>query len=249
MKSYNKWFKTFKPNPKARIRLFCFHHSGGSASFFFRWVEHLSPSIELTAIQFPGREDRFSEPFINSLEDIVFQLSEGFNAHKDKPFFVFGHSLGALVGFEFINAIRNHYSILPSYLVVSAARAPHLNYKRLPLSQLEDESLIEKLKIYNGIDKHILNAYDLLNLFLPIIKSDFRLLDNYQYKVVEPLLCNILALGGENDQTVNCEDIHAWSSYTMSKFHYLPFAGEHFFLKNHQPAILKIINKIGESYS
>jgi len=247
MKSYNKWFRTFKSNPKAQIRLFCFHHSGGSASSYYRWVEHLSPSIELTAIQFPGREDRFSEPFINRLEDIISQLSEGFNAHKDKPFFVFGHSLGALVGFEFVNAIRQHYSIIPRYLVVSAARAPHLIYKRPSLSQLDDESLTKKLKEYNGIDQNIINNDDLLSLFLPIIRNDFQLLEDYKYKSSEPLLCDILALSGSDDQTVNCEDIHAWSSYTKNNFHYLSFSGKHFFLKNHQPTILQIINQIGES--
>lgn len=249
MKICNTWYRIFKPNPKAKIRLFCFHHSGGAASSYYRWIEHISPSIELIAIQLPGREDRFSEPLINKLEDIIAPLIEGFHTYKEKPFFAFGHSLGALVSFEFLSAIRKYYSILPHYLVVSAARAPHLTYKRPALSQLDNESLIKKIKSYNGIDDSIINNNDLLSLFLPIIRSDFKLLDNYQYKSTNPLLCDILALAGLDDQTVNCEDIRAWSLYTKNNFNYLSFPGEHFFLRKHQPKIIQIINQIGESYS
>lgn len=249
MKSYNIWYKTFKSNQKAQIRLFCFHHSGGAASSYYRWVEHISPNIELIAIQLPGREDRFSEPLINRFEDIIFHLLEGFHIYTEKPFFVFGHSLGALVGFEFVSAIRKRYSILPHYLIVSAARAPHLTYKRTSLSHLDDASLTEKLKVYNGIEDNIINNNDLLSLFLPIIRSDFQLIENYRYNSFKPFLCDILSLAGSDDHTVNCEDIRAWSAYTMGKFHYLSFSGEHFFLKNHQSTILQIINHIGNSYS
>jgi len=247
MKDNTKWFRTFKPNPNAQIRLVCFHHSGGSASAYFRWLQYISSNIELIACQFPGREDRFTEPLINRFEEVISKLSEEFDLYKDKPFFVFGHSLGALVGFEFINAIKINYSIHPSYFIVSAARAPHLTYKRLSLSQLDDVALIERLKKYNGINQDILCNSDLSNLFLPIIRSDFQLLESYNYHPSEPLQCDILALFGVDDQTVNPEDIHAWSIYTKGKFDHLSFPGEHFFLKDHEKTILQILNKIGEN--
>lgn len=247
MKNYTKWYKNFKPKPEAKIRLFCFHHSGGGASSYYRWLEHISPNIELIAIQLPGREDRFCEPVMSCLEDIIAELSEGFWAYKEKPFYVFGHSLGALVGFEFVKAIRKVYSISPCYLVISAARAPHLIPCRLPLSQLDDETLIEKLKVYDGIDEHILNHRELLNLFLPSLRSDFYLLEKYQYNSSQPFRCDILTMAGSHDKTVSDEDLHAWSAYTKGKFTYLSFPGSHFFIKNHQKRILQIINQIGEN--
>lgn len=249
MKDNTKCFRIFKPNPKAKIRLFCFHHSGGSASAYFQWVKHISSKIELIAAQFPGREDRFTEPLINRLEDIISSLCEEFDLYKDKPFFVFGHSLGALVGFEFINAIKMRYSMSPSYLIVSAARAPHLTDKRAPLSQLNDHLLLEKLKEYNGLNQDILFNTDLLSLFLPIIKSDFQLLENYHYHNSEPLFCDLLAFSGDDDQTVNQEDISAWSTYTKGNFQHLSFAGKHFFLKDHEKIILQTLNQIGENTS
>lgn len=245
----NKWFRIFKPNPNAKCRLFCFHHSGGSASAYFKWIAHISSDVELIATQFPGREDRFSEPLVYKFEDIISSLNEEFNLYKDKPFFVFGHSLGALVGFEFINAIKKCYSVDPCCLIVSAARAPHLTYKRPPLSQLSDNLLVEKLKTYDGINDDILSNTDLLNLFLPIIRSDFQLLEGYHYDRSEPLQCNLLAFSGADDRSVSQEEISSWSTYTRGDFHHLSFAGRHFFLKSHEKTILQILNQIGESYS
>ena len=84
------WYLVYKKNPNASIRLFCFHHSGGSASAYYPWIDHLSPKIEMIAIQLPGRENRFTEPLSNNLKDIVSKLSGEFSIYKDKPFFVFG---------------------------------------------------------------------------------------------------------------------------------------------------------------
>lgn len=248
MRETNKWFLKFKSNPGSKIRLFCFHHSGGGASTYYRWLDHLSTEIELIAIQLPGRENRFSEPLATNIEDIIVNLSEGFSLYKDKPYIIFGHSLGALIGFEFVKAIIHLYSMLPSQIIVSAARAPHLTYRRKSLSQLDNESLTQELKGYNGIDMNILNNNDLLSIFLPIIRKDFSLLEGYQYVRSEPFSCNMLALAGSHDKTVQTEEIRAWSEHTTGKFEYLSFAGEHFFLKDYRKGVLEVINKIGEQH-
>ncbi|MGH9755029.1 MAG: thioesterase II family protein [Blastocatellia bacterium] len=43
------------PNPAATLRLFCFHYAGGSAQVFHDWPRRLPPSVEMGAIQLPGR--------------------------------------------------------------------------------------------------------------------------------------------------------------------------------------------------
>ena len=162
--SNHSWFLEYKKNPNAGIRLFCFHHSGGGASAYYPWTEHLSHNIELVAIQLPGRENRFTEPLNNNIKDITFHLKEGFNFYKDKPYFVFGHSLGALISFEFIKIIHQHYSIYPHHIIVSATKAPHLPFRMKHLSRLDHKILKEELKAYNGIDQRILHNDELLEL-------------------------------------------------------------------------------------
>jgi medium-chain acyl-[acyl-carrier-protein] hydrolase len=142
-----------------------------------------------------------------------------------------------------------HYSLIPHHLIISAARAPHLAYKRTSLSQLDDDLLLEKLKSYDGIKQDTLSNTDLVTLSLPIIRSDLRLLENYHYHKSEPFSCNFIAFSGADDQTVSQEDISAWSTYTRGEFHHLSFAGKHFFLNNNKKIILHILNKVGESVS
>ena len=64
----------------------------------------------MIAIQFPGRENRFTEPLCNNLKDIVAKLRDGFSIYTDQPFFVFGHSVGALISLEFIQSLHQLYS-------------------------------------------------------------------------------------------------------------------------------------------
>lgn len=244
-----KWFLTFKKNLQATTRLFAFHHSGGGASAYFPWVKDLSPSIELVAIQLPGREGRFHEPLINRVEDITYNLSKGFSQYTDKPFFIFGHSLGALLGFEFAKSIQETYLIRPHHIILSATKAPHLPLCRNSLSQLDAPTLKAELSLYGGIANEIINDEELFNLFSPMLRSDFSIYENYHYSETHPLLCNMLALSGSADNSVQEEEILAWSQHTKGQFKHISFPGDHFFLKRHQNKILEIINHIGENHT
>lgn len=244
-----KWFVTFKKNLEAKIRLIAFHHSGGAASTYFPWVKDLSSSIELMAIQLPGREGRFHEPLINRIEEITYNLSKEFLHYTDKPFFIFGHSLGALLGFEFAKSVQETYTTVPHHIIVSATKAPHLPLRRNELSQLDTPNLKAELSSYGGVANEIINDEELFNLFSPILRSDFSIYENYRYIETQSLLCNMLALSGAADHSVQEEEILAWSQHIKGHFKHISFSGDHFFLKRHQKKILEIINYIGESYT
>lgn len=250
MTNIQGWYLEYKKNSSASVRLFCFHHSGGGASFYYPWINHLSPSIEMIAVQLPGRENRFTEPLNNSVKDIVAQLSARFDVYTDKPFFVFGHSLGALMSWEFTKSIHQLYSIHPCHMIISATKAPHLPFRMNNLNRFNDNNdLKEQLKIYNGIDERLLNNEELLDLFLPIVRSDFSIYESYSYSESKPLPCDILALSGIDDKTVTPEEIFAWDKYTEGKFELLSFPGGHFFLRDNQKRILEIINQVGSKHA
>lgn len=244
MKSLQNTFIKLKAVSQPEIRLFCFPHAGAGASAFKDWSKHLLPTVEMLAVQLPGRENRFSEPLINHMPIIVNQLVEEFKEYRDKPLIVFGHSLGALIGYEFVKAVEDKYGVTPNHLIISGARAPHLARFREPLSQLDDAMLTNVLRRYNGIDKNIIENTELLELFLPIIRNDLSLIENYQNRKRLPLSCGILAFAGEEDETVPCEQVEAWSQYTNSNFKFLTFPGGHFFIRSNTPQIMEIINEI-----
>lgn len=244
IKSSKNVFIKLKAVSQPEIRLFCFPHAGAGASVFKDWSNHLPPTVEMLAVQLPGRENRFSESLINHMPTIMNQLVEEFNEYRDKPLVVFGHSLGALIGYEFVKAVEDKYDVIPNHLIVSGARAPHLARFREPLSQLDDAILTDVLRRYNGIDNNIIENTELLELFLPIIRNDFSLIENYQYRKLSPLSSDILAFAGEADETVPCEQVEAWSQYTNSNFKFLIFPGGHFFIRSNTPQIMEIINEI-----
>lgn len=134
-------------------------------------------------------------------------------------------------------------------MIISGTKAPHLPFRMKHLSGLEDKALKEELKIYSGIDESILNNNELLDLFLPIIKNDFSIYENYVFSPSKPFPYDILALSGTEDQTVTLEEIVAWEKYTEGKFEYIAFPGKHFFIKDNQKEILEIINRIGNRYA
>lgn len=244
----NPWFVNFKKRPLKKFHLFCFHHSGGGASMFHPWVEHLSPSIELIAIQLPGRETRFTEKLTNSLPEILDNLTEGFNSLKETPFIVFGHSLGGLLAYEFAKEVYEKFALLPTHLIISAMKAPHMPRKR-DLHTLNDRELAEKLKLFDGIDDKILQNEELLELFLPIIRSDFSISETYHSPTVKQIPCNITHLSGREDKTLSEQDIMEWKKYTNLDFKSLSFVGGHFFIKNNQNTIIKYINDKAESHT
>src|SRR5690349_236164 len=94
------WLACVRPRPRSSVRLFCFAHAGGGASFFRGWAAGLPESVEVSPVQLPGRETRFREPPFTRLGQLTEALAEALRPHLDRPFAFFGHSLGALVAFE-----------------------------------------------------------------------------------------------------------------------------------------------------
>jgi medium-chain acyl-[acyl-carrier-protein] hydrolase len=99
------WSKLFKTTYNSTVRLFCFHYGRGSASAFQQWIKDLLPAAELIAIQLPGREDRFNEPLLSDISFIVVNWQATLKITLDKLFIFFGHSIGAIIAFEFVRCL------------------------------------------------------------------------------------------------------------------------------------------------
>src|SRR5256885_83388 len=106
MQKSNSWITGAKINPQARMRLFCFPYAGGSAAVFNSWSKHLTSVIEVCPVQLPGRGGRIREkPFVR-MGPLIPAITENILGLIDKPFAFFGHSMGALIGFEVARQLR-----------------------------------------------------------------------------------------------------------------------------------------------
>jgi surfactin synthase thioesterase subunit len=237
------WIKRSGHYPQTCFRLFCFPYAGGGASIFRTWPERLPSDIEVCAIQLPGREDRLTETPFDRLSSLIAALADVLYPYLDFPFAFFGHSLGSLISLELARWLRRQKAPCPSQLFVSGSRAPQIPNPDPPIHQLPDAEFIEELRRFNGTPKAVLNNSELMEVFLPLLRSDMRLYETYVYDHEAPLDCPISAFGGLEDEEVSREDLAAWHDQTRNKFHIQMFPGDHFFWNGKErDGVLEIIS-------
>jgi len=225
----NSWINTFTLRPQARLRLFCFPYAGGSAAVYRPWLNHLPESVELCAVELPGRGARLRERPFQQLGPLAQAAAEGLLPFLDKPFAVFGHSLGGLLAFEVVRLLRRR-GCEPLHLFVSSRRAPHAPENDPPIHHLPESAFVAEVgNRYNGIPKAVRESPELMQLMLPVMRADFAVFESYVYAPAEPLACPISVFGGRADQRVAQEHLAGWREHTRSTCTLRLFEGGHFY--------------------
>jgi medium-chain acyl-[acyl-carrier-protein] hydrolase len=240
--NFNNWLSPFTANPQARLRLFCLPFAGEGASLFRQWQVLLGPQFEIVRVQLPGRENRLPEPAYIDLSELVRVLSEILLPLLNKPYAIFGHSMGALIGFELAQRLTGEYDLPPEALLVGGCRAPHLVNPYPAIYNLpESEFLAEFQQRYGPLPLQLINNPELLRIFLPILRADLALVETYSYQAKPALSCPILAYCGAEDRVAAYFDMAAWQDYNQARFKLQKLAGGHFFIKTNPPALLKAV--------
>ncbi|HIK06555.1 MAG TPA: thioesterase [Trichormus sp. M33_DOE_039] len=243
-KEINTWIISPKPNPKAEIRFFCFPYAGGGTSIFRDWVNSLPTNLELCHVQLPGHDSRIKEKPFSHLTPLIETMVSGLLPYLDRPFVFYGHSMGALLCFETARQLRKLHNLQPEHLFVSGSRAPQRPSFLKPTHHLPDNLFINEInRRYKAIPNEILNNQEIMELFLPILKADFSIIETYEYIPDLPLDCPISAFGGLQDEMVNIEDIAAWQEQTSGKFILRMIEGEHFFINHKKQELLTVISE------
>jgi medium-chain acyl-[acyl-carrier-protein] hydrolase len=228
----------------AKFRLFCLPYSGAGAAIFRAWAAPLAPDIEVVAIQLPGRETRRQEPLLTNLPALIQALTPVLCPYLDRPFVLFGHSVGALICFELARQLRRIDHREPFHLVVSGRPAPQLPALTPAIHQLPDADFLQELRRYNGTPEIVLQNVELMNLFMPILRADLAINETYVYTPERPFDFSMTVLGGLHDPQVSEIDLASWREQTNSKFSLKMLPGDHFFLKQQQTEILEIISSL-----
>lgn len=230
------WATCLKPRVSPRLRLFCFPYLGGGTWIFRAWPNGLPADIEVWGVQLPGRERRIMDAPIASLAGIAESAVAGLRPLLTGPYAFFGHSMGALVSFEVARRLRLHP---PVKLVVSAHSAPQLAKPReQPRHRLSDAELIDELSRLGATPAEVLENRELLDLLLPVLRSDFEAVDTYEYTPEPPLACPIVAYGGTEDGDVSTDDVEAWREQTSGTFSSHLFADGHFYVNSSRAELL-----------
>jgi medium-chain acyl-[acyl-carrier-protein] hydrolase len=232
------WLAYRRPNPGARLRLFCLPYAGGSASIFRTWANYFPDEIEVCPIQIPGRENRLMETPYRRLDLLIDSLTEVLLPLLDKPFVLFGHSMGALISFELSRKLRYCALQMPSRLIISGARAPHLPDSEAPIYNLPKDEFVEAVRRFNGTPEEVLRHEELMQIILPYLRTDFELCETYVYQVEAPLSIPITVFGGLQDEKIRPDQLGAWREQTTESAVVHMFSGDHFFLHSSRDQVL-----------
>lgn len=241
--TFNSWLACPKPNPQARLRLFCFPCVGGTISAYSTWSKHLPADVEVHLVQLPGRGSRLTEQPFTRLSELVQTLAPIIRPYLNIPFAFFGHSMGATVSFEVIRQLRQQGNSSPVQLFACSSPAPQTPMKP-PIHMLPEAAFVaEMLHRYNAIPQVVLQNNELMRLFLPSLRADMAMLETYVYATEKPLDLPISAFGGFQDSVVSNSDLAEWGEQTCNSFTLQMFPGDHFFLHNTKSPFLQVLSQ------
>lgn len=215
--------------PGAALQLVILGHAGSSAALYADVARQLPGFIEPILYEYPGRGRRRREPLMRRIEPIAADLAEALEAEGDAPRAVFGHSMGALVGFA-ATARLCAAGRPPQLLVVSARVAPPIRTGRAPVGPLTDAQLRDRLEAAHGTPQALLENPAVLAATLPILRADYEACETYAVSEDARVPAPICAYGGAVDSTTPAARLQQWARHTERSFASRLFPGGHFYM-------------------
>jgi medium-chain acyl-[acyl-carrier-protein] hydrolase len=239
----SSWFLNPKPSPSAKLRLFCFPFAGVGASVYRGWADAFGSDVDLRIVQLPGREARLRDQPIGSVDAIVAALCDAAKPLLDRPYAAFGHSLGGLIAFELLRALRDADAPAPERLFVSATRAPQLRNPHPPLRHLADLALLRHVdeRYCGSVPQAVMESAELREFLVPPLRADLTALETYTYRSAPPIACGLSVFGGTDDATVPSAALEAWREQTSGSFRLRMIQGGHLYL---QPSRAMLVDAI-----
>ena len=226
-----------------KSKLFCISYAGGSANCYAIWNKYLSKDIDLIPIELAGRGKRMGEPFYDSWESLAKDIYKKIvdNINDGDNYAIYGHSMGSWITYEVVKRIYKNNINKPYELFFSANSPPHLEPKEEKISSLPDDDFAKKIYDMGDTPKEILSG-ELKNFFLPILRSDYKLVESYPHKKENIIFdCPIHVLYGTKDN-LDYDDLIQWKKYAGSDFYINSFDGGHMFFKEKSLETVNYLN-------
>ena len=235
----DRWFRRFAPSPEpvagAPALLVCFPHAGGSASFYHPFAREFAGVCEVVAVQYPGRQDRRTEPPCTDLEALADLVYGVLPLEPERPVVLFGHSMGAVLAYEVARRLERD-GTGPAVLIVSGRRAPSTR-RHEEVHRRSDDVLLAEVAGLSGTSSALLEDEELRRMILPPLRADYRAIETYRYRPGPPLACPISVLTGDRDPRVSAAEAEAWRDHTGGGFRLRTLPGGHFYLNERRAEV------------
>jgi surfactin synthase thioesterase subunit len=211
------------------MKLFCLPYAGASAAIYFRWKKCLAPKLECIPLELAGRGTRSGERFYEGMEDAREDVVRLLEARMDgTPYALFGHSMGGMILYETARLIRDRNLPPPVKLIFSGRPAPETPAPESPIHRLPDGEFTERILKMGATSEEIFASKALRDVFMPILRADFRLVETYEYEEKKPLPWEISAITGEEEKWTTAE-VEGWKSHTSAHCRVVSLPGGHFY--------------------
>ncbi|MET9443773.1 alpha/beta fold hydrolase [Streptomyces sp. NPDC006610] len=239
MAGNDPWIRELRGAERPRARVVFFPHAGGAASFFFPFARRFPEGYDVSAVQYPGRQDRLGEPFVTTVEGLADQVTPSLRrlAAGPAPLVLFGHSMGASVAFEAVLRLAALGAGGRCRLVVSGRGAPSAPREDPVLRT--DQEILDHVTGLGGTDSAVVTSPELMELLLPAIRNDYRAVERYRPAPDAVADVPVLCLTGDRDPRATVEEAAAWKSHTTAGFRLEVLPGDHFYLSDHADTVVR----------
>jgi surfactin synthase thioesterase subunit len=224
------WWIVPRPRPGAVARVLCIPHAGSGASPYVAWGRRLPEDVELRIVAPPGREHRSDEAPVTDLLRYVEGLADAVRQEAGTPWVLFGHSFGAVVGYELARRLTES-GHPPAHLVVSARGFPSDLPADDPMHVLADRELVALMRSeYGGFPAEVDEYPELLDAVLGSLRHDLAMLETFQPRFHPLLPTPVSVFWSPEDLSSTPEEIFAWRQVARGPVSFEAFPGGHFYL-------------------
>ncbi|CAM2070755.1 Thioesterase [Sulfidibacter corallicola] len=212
------------------LTVFAFPFAGGNRFSYRELSDRLPADIRLHTFDYPGHGSRFKEAPLADLDRITEDAFNQIRAQLETPYVIYGHSMGAQVGFKVVHRLWEAGLPMPRMVMFSGRKAPENWHRDEHYHHLPKEAFFKKISDLGGCPPAFLANPELRDLFEPILRADFQSLELYEVTPSpRPLEIPIAVVTG-TEEDIEPEHIANWQNETRQPLIRHQIEGGHFFI-------------------
>lgn len=220
------------------LRLFVFHHSGGSHLMYRDWPSCFPAGWEVHLPDAPGRGPRDARPAMSDTGALLEYFLHELGSRLTGRFAFFGHSMGGLVAYELTRRLIDAGRTPPVWLGVSARGTLRPDGDLARRHLLSDAELRRELVAMGGTSSSVLDHQELWELFAPTIRADLRISETWRTRpLTTPLPVPLSVFGGTRDHVAPPDRLEGWAAASEHFLGLRLFEGGHFYFQDRLPEV------------
>lgn len=191
-----------------KVKVFLIPYAGASSYAYYPWKSLFKEGIEPVFTELAGRGIRSGESFYSDILSAASDISDFvIRETVNCEYILFGHSMGGLIAYETYQQLVLKGWKKPKHIFISGQRPPHMISSDIYVPGLSDDEFLEIVSKFGGLPEEFFEE-DIMNAFLPVLRSDFTLLSEYRLnKKNEKVKCPLSILYGSEDANVRENEI------------------------------------------